>query len=504
MRTVIFILILLSVSIYGYSQTSDPATQKENCLKSISQEKKKELDRIESTYFENNPNPSKYVYLACDNHFPKYRCVKHHKQCAGSCDCLSAYTNQVNYVETSYKQKEDDCEQNYKVAIAKINSQERNLSELSKSEKTLTTSSPNPAIDNKTEVSNTTTEKQQYQTQANNYLNQAKNTNQSAVLRNLNLDLAETNARLAGDINKLEEIRRIRSQENQRSNSEFLNTVNSFTNSLNQLTQNKRLERERHREFVAAMEQQIIQEHLEGFERERNIKDASALGHAYKDSDSKIYWFSIAVGMGHLPSLLYLREEYLRKGDSTTAKELVNFGATKGIPRFIYMAANKYYPNEKLYNDDYLGWKKEFWNFEYGQTVDCEKGLTALNILIAVDTLNVDNVQNTFFNVIKKGNLDAVQDPINFSYYYYYNTHYFAFLKQIYYYIGRITEFCGPGTERENLVEALRRYDQAIKAHKLFMQVRDWNKYKEDKDYRLKYLLFVKGNTEKKIALLDK
>ncbi|MBX3009833.1 MAG: hypothetical protein KF816_17540, partial [Melioribacteraceae bacterium] len=121
---IIVLLFLFSIAYsYSQSQTTDPYLERENCLKNISQERKAELDRLESSYFENNPDPSRFVYLACFDHFPKYRCVKHKKQCSGNCDCKNSYTTQANYIEANYKQLEESCERKYKAALAVINSQ---------------------------------------------------------------------------------------------------------------------------------------------------------------------------------------------------------------------------------------------------------------------------------------------------------------------------------------------------------------------------------------------
>lgn len=88
--------------------------------------------------------------------------------------------------------------------------------------------SPNPNIklnglyySNGTASNNTTTktgtetanEKQQYQKQADSYLNEAQKPDQSSITRNLNLELAKVNAKLAGNTQQLELIEKLQNNE---------------------------------------------------------------------------------------------------------------------------------------------------------------------------------------------------------------------------------------------------------------------------------------------------
>jgi len=300
---IFFLLSLLTIAnCYSYSQTVDPTTQKDNCLKKIAQERKNELDRLGSSYFEDNPNPSKYVYLACDNHFPKFRCVKHKKQCSGSCDCLSAYTNQANYISASYKQREDGCEQDYKVAIAKISSQtKKNQRELSKSENPLITNSPIDNIENGTETNNKTTEKQQYQNQANNYLNQAQNTNKSAISQQLNLDLAKTNAIMAGNQQQVQQIQQLQSQRRQESNEQLVNSAIGLFNSIQQASA---IQRQRRAEYGA---EDFRRAEAGDVRAMKHLAVEFALGNKYKaiskNRNQSIYWYSRAAALGDTCSL---------------------------------------------------------------------------------------------------------------------------------------------------------------------------------------------------------
>lgn len=290
-----FSFALLTTVICSYSQTTDPVAQRENCLKTLAEEKKQEFSRLENSYFEENPDPSKYVYLACDGHFPKYRCVKHKKQCSGSCACLSDYTNQSNHIEASYKARENGCQQDYEAAIAKKNSQEeQNILKINSPE--------NDPTENRK-----ATERQQYQNDAIGYLTKGQDKNQSYISRSLNLDLAKINATMAGDVQQVNKIQQIQNQQRQAENQELVNSAIAFHNSL---------------QHAAAVKQQRLSESLnrdvrsagngDMYEIERLARDYE-MGNKYrgipKDKNESFYWYGKAADLGDTCSLFKIAFE---------------------------------------------------------------------------------------------------------------------------------------------------------------------------------------------------
>jgi len=97
-------------------------------------EQSKETDALENKWFQDNPNPQKYVTMACDGHYPKFECRLHHKQCYGACTCGQYYQNELSTIEKKYQQKKDACENAYQTALANQRQKEEKV-EAEKKEK---------------------------------------------------------------------------------------------------------------------------------------------------------------------------------------------------------------------------------------------------------------------------------------------------------------------------------------------------------------------------------
>jgi len=104
----------------------------QKCLESIDQQAIRASNDIEDKWYEENPNPKKYAYMACDGHGPKFQCRRHHKQCMNACDCYKGYTGELKVSDERFKSMKQSCENNYKKAQAEENAKaerERKLQE---------------------------------------------------------------------------------------------------------------------------------------------------------------------------------------------------------------------------------------------------------------------------------------------------------------------------------------------------------------------------------------
>jgi sugar-specific transcriptional regulator TrmB len=82
--------------------------------------------------------------------------------------------------------------------------------------------------------SNSQKTQQQYQNQANSYSNQAQNTNQSAISQQMNLDLAKTNAIMAGNSQQISDLSKQQVQLTEKANQQLINSSVNLANAINQ------------------------------------------------------------------------------------------------------------------------------------------------------------------------------------------------------------------------------------------------------------------------------
>ncbi len=110
-------VLLLFCSFNSVGQDANDKYQE--CMQRISQQEEKESDDLLNNWYDDNPDPSKYVMLACDDHCPKYYCHRHHKQCAGQCDCASQYGAELNSIKSKFSALRKACESEQKESLQK-------------------------------------------------------------------------------------------------------------------------------------------------------------------------------------------------------------------------------------------------------------------------------------------------------------------------------------------------------------------------------------------------
>jgi hypothetical protein len=103
----IFVLHVHSVK----AQSSYQTYQK--CLENLRTQEAKESEGLIYKWFEDNPNPQKYVTLACDGHYPRFQCRLHKKQCYGFCTCGDNYNKESSALSQKFQQRKENCENAY-------------------------------------------------------------------------------------------------------------------------------------------------------------------------------------------------------------------------------------------------------------------------------------------------------------------------------------------------------------------------------------------------------
>jgi len=110
-------------------------------------------------------------------------------------------------------------------------------------ETTATNAGTKPSITNVN-----TAQRQQYQNQANYYLNLGQNDNQSSISKQLNLDLAKTNAYMSGNSQQLQQIQQQQDQQNKQNSQQLTQSVVNFVGAVGNLMEvnrQRRLEQDR-------------------------------------------------------------------------------------------------------------------------------------------------------------------------------------------------------------------------------------------------------------------
>lgn len=91
-------------------------------------------------------------------------------------------------------------------------------------------------------------QKQSYQTQASNYLQQAQDPNQDGIMQQLNLNLAKTNAVMAGDKEQIQQIDQLQYQVTQQQNDQLAQGITSLATGIFDLVEQNREKKEKERE----------------------------------------------------------------------------------------------------------------------------------------------------------------------------------------------------------------------------------------------------------------
>jgi hypothetical protein len=125
-------------------------------------------------------------------------------------------------------------------------------------------------------------QRQQYQNQANFYLNASQNDNQSAISRQLNLDLAKTNTYMSGDARQLQRVQQQQNLLNQQNNQQLAQSTANLIGAVSDLIEAKRqrkLERDREMQAWEARnreeERQRQQAYSEVMSRIQPVRDQS-------------------------------------------------------------------------------------------------------------------------------------------------------------------------------------------------------------------------------------
>lgn len=154
---------------------------------------------------------------------------------------------------------------------------------------------------------NTTTnnnQKQAYQNQADNYLNKAQSNSASSITNAMNLDLAKTNAIMAGNQQQVQQIQQQQNQQNIESNQKlFNNTVGLFNAIQNASAENHKLRSDYASHAFRKAEAGDI-------DAMKEIAGDYLYGNKYKDinedRDQSILWYRLAVDKGDICSLFQI------------------------------------------------------------------------------------------------------------------------------------------------------------------------------------------------------
>jgi hypothetical protein len=202
----------------GTSQTSN---SRSSITSQNSQEKKaniqQEIDKIKSTFYT-------VSYTKALSKLGTIKQANPHK----ANEYQNNYGSKINYYEQIFS-KEFDKGDNANPAILR-----QYIRELDNLVETM-------GLTADTDKQSNENQKQQYQNQANNYLNQAQNTNQSAISQQLNLDLAKTNAIMAGNTQQVQQINEMQRVQQNKSNDALINFVGDLVSQSLQNSLNNRL-----------------------------------------------------------------------------------------------------------------------------------------------------------------------------------------------------------------------------------------------------------------------
>lgn len=111
MIKIFFILCTTILTQLSYSQNAEK--KHNDCLGQISKNKDNAAKKILNSFYLENPNPTKFVMLACQDHCPLYYCAKHFKQCENTCDCAKNYQFEIRKLELNYSSQERNCDEIY-------------------------------------------------------------------------------------------------------------------------------------------------------------------------------------------------------------------------------------------------------------------------------------------------------------------------------------------------------------------------------------------------------
>lgn len=113
----IHMLALLLCLIFNKKAAGQSAYENyQRCLQSIAAQESQASNAITDKWYEENPDPKRYVTIACEDHGPKFQCRRHRKQCIGFCDCYRLYQQEQNALSSRYQGMKDACERTYQRA----------------------------------------------------------------------------------------------------------------------------------------------------------------------------------------------------------------------------------------------------------------------------------------------------------------------------------------------------------------------------------------------------
>lgn len=107
--------LLLLVAMHCFGQSAS-YSEHENTRNRIMAEQEAAHASAEGRWFENSPDP-RAVMLACDGHYPRYYCRRHHKQCSSFCNCGSEYRNELDRLDKDFEARLAACDAAYNRAV---------------------------------------------------------------------------------------------------------------------------------------------------------------------------------------------------------------------------------------------------------------------------------------------------------------------------------------------------------------------------------------------------
>jgi len=122
----VVIALFLGVRAFGqsYQQSIDALSDAhQKCLDDIAQRRTKAADNLEGQWYAYSTNPNA-VMLACDNHCPRYFCIRHHRQCESQCDCATQYRKLQSDLGARYDALKDACDKDYQDKYARLQKEE--------------------------------------------------------------------------------------------------------------------------------------------------------------------------------------------------------------------------------------------------------------------------------------------------------------------------------------------------------------------------------------------
>ncbi|MBX3009832.1 MAG: SEL1-like repeat protein, partial [Melioribacteraceae bacterium] len=154
---------------------------------------------------------------------------------------------------------------------------------------------------------NTNPGTQQYQNQATDYLNQAQKTNHSTISQQLNLDLAKTNAMMAGNHQQVSQIEQLQNQKRNQANQQIINGVFSLLNSFKQESEIKKAWQADYirRDFERATRGDTMGMYFLAYKYTRGNRSIGFI----PDLNQAVYWYCQAANLGHKCSLFGIAEE---------------------------------------------------------------------------------------------------------------------------------------------------------------------------------------------------